>query len=263
MKTENIKTRKLSTTILIGVLAATMVSVACSSKPKPSAKAQETSGAKVQTVAMQSVEPVVSTSAAELEKAVVTKPAQSKLLTFKSRDYGVSFVYPYQYAYLSAKVIANGDGSLQPKTDGHEGQFTLARVEVPKGFYPDSNFDRGYFILSLNQDINEQECIAALGGDASKLQSENINGVEFRWMEAEDGGRGTSSKIRNYAGFTNGTCYEVEMGVKTRNEQGLARELNPEQVLRRLEGMLKTVEIKHSEPRTEEPQMVASTDSQN
>ncbi len=262
MKTNYIKAGNLSTTILIGVIAATMVSVACSSKPKPSVKAQEPSGAKVQTVAMKSVEPAAPVSAPEVEKTVTAKP-QSKLLTFKSRDYGVSFVYPYQYAYLSAKVIANGDGSLQPKTDGHEGQFTLARVEVPKGFYPDSNFDRGYFILSLNQDINEQECVAALGSDGSKLQSENINGVEFRWSEVEDGGRGASSKVRNYAGFTNGTCYEIEMGVKTKNEQGLAGELNPDQVLRRLDGMLKTVEIKHGETKVEEPQKVASTDSQN
>ena len=233
---------KFSTTILFCAMLAVLTGVACSSKPKSSAKKQEPFGSKVQPVALRTTEPV-SVVAEQPKMDVAPKPAPNKLLTFKSRDYGVSFLYPYQYAFLNAKTIANADASLQPKADGHDGQFTLASVEIPKGFYPDTNFDRGYFTLSLNQDMNEEECIAILGKDANKLPSEKINGVDFRWMQSEDGGRGASSLVRNYVSYTNGTCYELEMGVKTRNEQGQAREVNPDQVLRRLQGIANSVKL--------------------
>jgi hypothetical protein len=69
-------------------------------------------------------------------------------------------------------------------------------------------------------------------------------------METDSGGRGQATKLRQYVTFTNGTCYEVEMGVKTSNDGGLAREVNPDQVLRRLDGILRTVKII---PSTEKP----------
>jgi hypothetical protein len=256
--------RKFRTTILICALAAVVGTVGCSSNSKPSAKSQPTARAKVQPAALKSVAAAEPALAIDLpEKTVVAKPTPGKLITYKSRDYGVSFVYPYQYAYLSAKVISNGDSSLLPKADGHDGQFTLARVEIPRGFYPDTDFDRGYFTLSLNQDISEDECIATLGADSTKLQTEDINGVDFRWMETDESGRGSSAKLRNYAAFANGTCYELEMGVKTKNEQGLAREVDPDQVLRRLDGMIKTVKISASKNPTatqENPTKTASAE---
>lgn len=142
--------------------------------------------------------------------------------------------------FVSARSIA-ADGSLRPSDDGTDGQFTLARVEVPRGFYPDTDFESGYLALSLNQDVDEQGCTASLGSD--KLSTETINGVDFRWKEADSGGRGSALRRRNYVAFTNGTCYEIEMAVKTSNPDGLARELDPDQVMRRLNGVLHSVSI--------------------
>ena len=258
--------RKFRTTILIFALSAVVATVACSSNSKPSAKSQTPLGAKVQPAALKSVAAVESAAPVDVPEKTVSKPTPGKLITYKSRDYGVSFVYPYQYAYLSAKVISNGDSSLLPKPDGHDGQFTLARVEIPKGFYPDTDFDRGYFTLSLNQDISEEECDATLGGDSAKLQTAKINGMDFRWMETDESGRGNSAKLRNYATFANGTCYELEMGVKTKNEQGLAREVDPDQVLRRLDGMVKTVKINSTAQKPamqESPTKTAAAEPQN
>jgi hypothetical protein len=75
------------------------------------------------------------------------------------------------------------------------------------------------------------------------VETDTINGVEFRWIETDTGGRGQAAKLRQYATFTNGTCYELEMGVKTRNDDGLARDVDPDQVLRRLGTILRTVKI--------------------
>jgi hypothetical protein len=49
--------------------------------------------------------------------------------------------------------------------------------------------------------------------------------------------------MRNYVAFENGTCYEIEMGVNTANKDGMARELNPEMVMTRLDSILQTVKI--------------------
>ena len=247
--------------ILLGTLAALVMTVACSSNSKPNGKTSPPVRASVQPVALKTVLPATSAPMPDFAKASREKAALPKLISYKSRDYGVSFAYPRQYAYLSAKIVANGDSALQPKSDGHDGQFTLARIEVPKGFYPDTDFESGYFTLSLNQDISQDECEASLNaGKDDKVQTLSINGVEFKWLETDSGGRGAAEKVRNFVNFTNGTCYELEMGIRTRNEDGLAREVDPDQVLRRLDGILMTVTI---QPETQKvgPQLETSAET--
>jgi hypothetical protein len=189
---------------------------------------------------------VVSEPVAVENAKAVAKPSGWKLLTYKSRDYGVSFQYPWQYGFVSAKAIAN-DESLRPVADGRESQLTLVRVEVPKGFYPDTNLDNAYFSVSLNQELSAQECetvlVPAKEGD---VKIDTINGTEFRWMESDNGGRGQALKLRQYVTFVGGTCYELELGVKTSNQDGLAREVDADQVMRRLDGILTSVKIQPS-----------------
>lgn len=230
--------------LLIVALAALTTAIACSKKSNRSIAVESKSAvhATVRPAALVTVAPAAAEAAASAPAAskTVVKPPASKLLTFTSRDYGVSFTYPWQYRFVSAKAMA-GDDSLRPSDDGSDGQFTLARIEVPRGFYPDTDFESAYLALSLNQDLDEQGCNAALGND--KLSTETINGVDFRWKEADSGGRGSALRQRNYVSFVNGTCYEIEMAVKTSNPDGLARELDPEQVMRRLNGVLHSVSI--------------------
>jgi hypothetical protein len=177
---------------------------------------------------------------AKTEKAAVKKPA-SKTLRYKSRDYAVSFEYPWQYSIASAKTVHQLE-ALQPKSDGHDGQITLARVDLPNGFYPDSNFQSGYFTLSLNPQLKENDCRAAFKAEKS-AKTAKINDADFVWVETDQTGKGGASKVRSYVAFTNDVCYEFELGVKTRNENGLAREVKVDQVMQRLEGMLKTVKF--------------------
>ncbi|HWR17456.1 MAG TPA: hypothetical protein VN577_21675 [Terriglobales bacterium] len=228
--------RKSRVLILTGALAGLLLTVACSDNPKDVVKAAQPEKSKVV--------PAVLNSTGAKSNEVEVKPAsfekmQPKAVTFKSRDYGISFEYPWQYSRLSAKTIAN-DESLKPKPDGYEGQFSLVRVDVPKGFYPDTNFDRGYFTLSLNEDISKEECESSLGD--TPLTS-TVNGTSFRWLETDTGGRGSASKVRNYVTYANYTCYEIELGVNTRNDSGLAREVEPDQVLKRLESIMSTVKV--------------------
>lgn len=240
---KKLSVRNRRAVILLGTLAALVTTLACSSKPgKQAASSAISSRATVKPVALSTVVPVVSQPSPEVVKP--KRPDAVKSGDFISRDYGVSFHYPWQYAFRSARAVANGDGSLKPKSDGHDGQFTLARVEIPQGFYPDTDFESGYFTLSLNEDLNEQECQQTLSpAKDAKLDTVSIQGQDFHWIETASAGHGQSSTVRNYVAFDNGTCYEVEMGVKTANQDGMARELNPELVMSRLDSILQTVKI--------------------
>ncbi len=238
--------RKGRALILLGAVVAVVTTIGCSSNSKPAAVSKPVSAsllpAKLET-ASPAISPAVPIPAAAKTVSPM-QPPSSKLIAYRSRNYGVSFLYPWQYAFLSAKAIATGDASRRPKSDGHEGQVTLARIEIPQGFYPDTDFESGYFILSLNQDVDEQQCQAALApAEKEAVQTDTINGVEFRWVETDRGGRGSAVKLRSYVAFTNETCYELEMGVQTTNEDGLAREVDPDQVLRRLDAILRTFKI--------------------
>jgi hypothetical protein len=229
--------------ILLGTLAALVATLGCSSQPsKRAVNSPVSSTATLKPVALSTVVPVVSQPSTEVVKPKKSDPVKSG--NFMSRDYGVSFHYPWQYAFLSARAVANGDSSLKPRSDGHDGLFTLARVEIPQGFYPDTDFETGYFTLSLNENLSEQECLQTLTPTKdTKLDTVSIQGQDFHWIETSSAGHGQASLVRNYVSFENGSCYEIEMGVKTANKDGMARELNPDLVMSRLDSILQTVKV--------------------
>jgi hypothetical protein len=222
----------------LAVVAVATVGAACTDKlTEQTVKAQSPA---VKTVSLESkTAPISVQPDVKAADKIAVKQANAPL-KFRSRDYAVSFEYPWQYSIANAKTISEME-SLQPKGYDNEDQITLTRVDLPKGFYPDSDFDSGYFTLSLNPEIEEDGCKAVLG---TGLQTANVNGTDFVWMETEQVGKGSSSKVRSYVTYKNDVCYEFELGVKTKNEKGLAREVNPDQVMRRLEAMLKTVSFK-------------------
>jgi hypothetical protein len=232
--------------VVLGAVAAlASTTIACTnSKPKQSASSASqpsvSAAATVRPAVLEIKQDVTKSKKVSIDTTDNSKSDRSKPVVFKSRDYGVSFQYPWQYTKLGGRALSSGDGHLLPKSDGFEGQFTLARIDIPKGFFPDTNFDSGYFALSLNQEVSKEECEALLGADT---KIENVNGIDFRWVEDEKGGMGNSSKIRSYVAYSNYACYEIELGVKTQNEQGLAREVDPDQVMRRLDSILATVKI--------------------
>ena len=239
--------------ILAGALAtAAIVTAACSSKPSQKVEAAQP----LQPVVKTESSPAANVSAA-MPKTTMTKSSDkgavrqpvSKLLKYKSRDYAVSFEYPWQYSLSSAQKISQAE-ALRPHADGFDGQITLARIDLPKGYYPDTNFESGYFTASLNPAVKEQDCKSTLVQiKRGTPQVMKFNDTDLFWVESEEGGKGSASKVRSYVTFANDVCYEFEVGVKTRNEDGLAREVNVDQVMRKLDGILKTVKIGVSEPK--------------
>jgi hypothetical protein len=254
----------LSKIILLGTVVAVASAVGCSSNHPPKTLSA-TPSATVQTAALKTVaapaaQPVAVSAKTTRRVSVEAKPPASKLITYRSRDYGISFDYPWQYAYVSARTMGRGDETTANAVD--DGQLMLARIEVPKGFYPDTDLESGSFNVSLNQSLDEDACYATLGSaKAGEMGMETINAVPFRWAESDEGGRGKAMKQRTYVAFANDTCYQLQMVVKTSNEGGLAREIDPDQVLRRLDAMVKTVKIAVKAPEAAPVEPVATLPS--
>ena len=232
--------------IVPGIIAVLLVGVACSQKPEKHLSAVPvTPATQLRTVALTSSDAVVSrppSSAKDTTGNEERKPVP-KLVGFTSHDFGVSFRYPRQYSFLNAKAIAN-DENRMPLTDGNDAQIGLARVEIPKGYYPDTDFESGYFLLSLNPNLDEKHCQSWVdSSQGAGTGSKVIDGAEFRVSEVRNGGHGHASLVRQYATYTNNTCYEVELGVTTSNQDGLAREVDHEKVMGRLDAILETVKI--------------------
>jgi hypothetical protein len=232
--------------MLLSTLALAVITTACSTHTVGAANSPTSKNTNSRPATPETAAPGVKPATVAVSGEKPSTPRTSKV--YRSRDYGVSFVYPWQYTFVSAKAVATGDTSLRPKSDGHDGQLTLARIEVPKGFYSDTDYESGYFTLSLNQNLDQQACESLLGvAKDGKPATDTINGADFRWIETDSGGRGSATKVRQYVTFTSGTCYEVEMGVKTKNDNGLAREVNPDKVLGRLDAILRTMKIQPAE----------------
>jgi hypothetical protein len=232
--------------IVPGMIAALLAGVACSKGPEQHlAVVPATTTPQLQTVALTSSSAIVSSPTLPAKDTSVNEERKPmpKLASFTSRDFGVSFRYPRQYAFLNARAIAR-DENRMPLTDGNNSQIGLARIEIPQGYYPDTDFESGYFLLSLNPGLDEKHCQSWVGSSQGVgADSKVIDGTEFRVSEVRNGGRGHASFVRQYATFANSTCYEVELGVTTSNEDGLAREVDHDKVMARLDAILETVKI--------------------
>ena len=235
-------------TLLLAATIAVVTAVACSKKAEPVTvvKQPQPVTLSVRPEAPKTVAFTASQPGPQLKTVSEKQPAGDKSkpkdIVFKSRDYGVSFQYPWQYTRVGAKAIG-ADYSLQPQADGLSSQISLVRVDVPKGFYADTDFDSGYLVVSINPELKEKQCAASLSsGRETKPQTLKINGVDFQWTEFDGGGHGEAAKVRNYIAYVNDMCYEIETGVKTKND-GKQREVNPDQVMKRLEPILMSVNI--------------------
>lgn len=257
--------------IVPGIIAALLFSVACSQKPEkhlaiaaPAPPSPSTP--RLKTVALASPLPVTESTTPDRKDVQAPEPKKTgaKLLSYTSRDFGVSFHYLRQYTFLSAKAIV-GDEDRMPLPDGGNRQIALARVEIPKGYYPDTDFESGYFLLSLNPAVDEKQCQQWVGSKA--VSTKTIDGTEFRFSEIRNGGHGHASLVRQYSTFTNNTCYELELGVNTSNEDGMAREVDHEKVLGRLDAILESVQILPTAdtitPASQEPVTAAASTPQN
>jgi hypothetical protein len=251
---QNFRLRGKSGIALIsGLLISSLLVVGCS-KEKSTPASSETQTSQNQATLNQPTPPAPMVVAATTPPAPVTTPKKvvkkrPANVTYKDQTYGVSFRYPWTYG------LKNGDGldTTAAMDFVQPGGVTAVAVEVPKGFYPDTDLASAYFLVNVNQGLTEAECgqFAApqsTSSDQDVVQPAKValGGLELQEVEDISGEELKQDDTKYYHLFQNGTCYEFALSLSTEavGDDETVRPVDRERVFRRLETILATVQIK-------------------
>jgi hypothetical protein len=182
-----------------------------------------------------------------------TLNAESRLRTYQSVPYGISFRYSKDYILTTGQQDLPVYWWLAGEDDGYRSQpdrVMLATVDLPHDAYPGTGFGGAFFNLSVNQKPNVGACYALLPPTEKPLNKSVINGVAFVWTSI--GGvlnRGTEASEDDYVAYKNGTCYEVTLGTydmfaNAADNAPVLLPLDRSDITRRLRAILFTLKIR-------------------
>ncbi len=231
--------------ILAGVLA-----LGCSRNSKPVAQNNN----QVQTSASV-IPPAASIAAPALpaetpKKKVVRK--RPSIVKYSDSVYGVSFRYPRKYSLKTGEEATkdwDGFGPV-PTNFVQPGSVTIVSVELPSSSYPDTDFTSAIFNVNVNRNLTAAECGQfALAdkndADSAKPAKVKLSQTEYDEMEAVGLHGMKQADAKYYHVYQNDACYEFALGLGTEGEgTGTVDQVDREQVFRKLETILASVEIK-------------------
>jgi hypothetical protein len=144
-------------------------------------------------------------------------PRDSAFSVYNNPAYGVSFRYPRTYS-LAEEDLADGSSlkTQQQLQSDQPGALLIATVEIPSDAYPNTTFSEGHLQFAVNPQATAESCrsfVAPPDSDGSGAADKTIvQGIPFYWR---DRGLITSESTfnRDYAGYSNGTCYEFFLQV--------------------------------------------------
>ena len=187
-------------------------------------------------------------------KLTVEKMAQraATSLEYSNEEYGVAFDAPKGYLLKEGELpeMDRGLGYLGPipMHFAEPGGVRLATVEPPEGLHLGTNFVNEFFTISAHYGSSDALCAQfnisedSLGAPVTR----SIDGIEFHGFAEH-----SAASMHQYSGiylhtFTNDTCYEIGYGVATAgspNSSGALKNINQENLLRKLEKFLDNVRI--------------------
>ena len=152
----------------------------------------------------------------------------SALSTYHNPTHGVSFRYPKNYLlddYSGSEDEPSRIEAWRGLNSRQPGALLVATVTIPPDAYPNTTFGSGSLQLAVHPNVTPEACrsFAAPADDAYTLGSTTVQGVIFDWRQRGFAAAGTASLDRDYAGFSNGTCYEFFLEIVT----GSNPELDP------------------------------------
>jgi hypothetical protein len=252
------------TLVFAALLILCSIAVGCSSeKPKP--ESSNNQSAMTQSAQPAAASPTNAPAAPVLQAA--GKPVHKKVarkipatVTYVDKISGVSFQYPRKYALKTGDAADELVSSAPVPMDFVQpGGVALAAVAVPESAYPHSDLATAFFDVSVNKMLTAEQCgqfsvpqatpAAAMEGAAPATRQPSklmIGDMELESSEtlASQGTREEASKY--YHVFEKGGCYEFALKVATTGieNQGGAKHVDREEVFKRLEKILATVQIK-------------------
>ena len=196
--------------------------------------------------------------AAVQSPALTPKPAKKRvqhkapMATYADPSHGVSFRYPKSYVLKSdePKGDASAIGSLQTNFV-QPGGVTFAAVEMPRSSYPGTDFTSGFFSVSVNSSLSEEQCqqfalpnTEHTGNEPVAPAKVKLSGTDFTMIEDFGDSAKKEPRMKYFHHFENGNCYEFSLGVGTvdDNVAGL-KPVNRSLVFGKLEQILATVKL--------------------
>jgi hypothetical protein len=146
--------------------------------------------------------------------ALVTKPPrESAFSQYSNPDFGVAFRYPRNFALDETETPENtGVRNQEELQDEEPGAVLIASVVIPDDAYPNTTFAGGSLQFVVNRYLTAGTCrknlIERVGDSNGRTGATTIQNVDFAWADNDEGDGNTEFFERDYAGFTNGTCYE-------------------------------------------------------
>jgi hypothetical protein len=189
---------------------------------------------------------------AEAKPVPVAKHAgrDSALSVYNNPAYGISFRYPRNYS-LDEAIDSEEPSILQAQQEiaAQQPAATLvALVAIPPDAYPNTTFRSGTLQFAVNSSITPDVCqsfAVPLDGTYT-FGSTSIQGVTFNWRQRGFGAMGTGTLERDYAGYSNGTCYEFLLEIVTGSNPELdpgIKDADEAKIMHRLDKIVSSLQI--------------------
>jgi hypothetical protein len=186
-----------------------------------------------------------------MKKTPKKRPAD---VTYSDANSGLSFLYPRKFSVISgdsaqAEFAAVGD---VPMNFVQPGGVAIATVALPANAYPGTDFASGFFNVSVNRAISQQECSHFAFVDTRNTDGEPVDAekVKIGGNDMEMTSDFTASAIKQaetqyYHNYANGSCYEYRLGLSTEGftTEGNVQHVNRDEVFAKLEKILATVKV--------------------
>jgi hypothetical protein len=243
---------------IVGLLVITLILAVVVRSSKSSSELPKSS-----TVAQQSPLPVSAPVASTPVPAAAPQPAIKKhhkrppIATYTNSDYGISFDYPSKYSMVSGARVERGESTVPvPLNFVQPDGLVLTSVEIPQGFFPDTDFLAGFLNVSVNKSMTEEECSQFAmprddqGDSNAPIAKVKVGDHEFEQTEMSGDLETATADARYYHLFENGACYEFALGLGTTPDESQEdlRPVNKDRVFGKLEQILATVKIKSDVP---------------
>lgn len=191
-------------------------------------------------------------AAQPLPRPVRPATRDASLSVYSDPEHGVSFQYPRHYPLEEGAQQESLPGiqSQEELDEERPGAILLATVVIPGDSYPNTTFVDGSVQLVAEPVLTSDTCkdlLAARTSDWNRVSGmAGVSNVALAWRENVKAEGGLKDHQRDYAGFSNGMCYEfrarVTVGDAT-GEDGTPKQANGEKILRQLEKIVSSLQV--------------------
>jgi hypothetical protein len=183
--------------------------------------------------------------------AMKVAPRESALSSYSNPGEGISFRYPRYYA-LEEGEVEEHSLFLKRQEDldvQQPGARLVVTLLIPEDGFPNTTFVHGSLQLTVDDSTTAQSCTeisVSTEQATTALQRLTLHGVLFRGEEWQYLTAGTQVLERQYAGFSNGSCYEFSLVVAAEvinDPNGITKPADEARIMRQLDRIVKSVQF--------------------